>query len=99
MEDGTYLPFLARSIQILQKEEGGEEKKEEETHILYRKKKHDQWQNQNKYERIQMSAFTLVGGHKPEELALLGKSMPKREDMGFATYWLSWDSGEFIQLL
>lgn len=42
-----------------------------------------------------MSAFTLVGGHKPEDLALVGKSMPKREDMGFVSYCLSWDSEEF----
>lgn len=91
--------FWLEASRYYRKKKEEEEKKEEETHILYRKKKHDQWQNQNKYERIQMSAFTLVGGHKPEELALLGKSMPKREDMGFATYWLSWDSGEFIQLL
>lgn len=46
-----------------------------------------------------MSAFALIGGHKPEDLALVGKSMPTREDMGFVSYWLPWDSEEFISLL
>lgn len=43
-----------------------------------------------------MSVFTLVGGRKPEDLAMMGKSLHDREDVGFALCRLHWDSEELI---
>ena len=87
MEGEMYLPLLVRGTQVLQEEGRGGEGGEWNI-FFFIGRKHDQWQNQNKYERTQMSVFTLVGGHKPEDLAMMGKGLHDREDMGFALCWL-----------
>lgn len=57
-----------------------------ETHILYRKKKNTvNDKTKTNIREFKYSAFTLTGGDKPDDLAVMGGSLDNEEDMGFAS--------------